>query len=52
LLENAEACLRATEKLLDVNYKILEIIDVRLTELEDQVESLENQKKKGKLLHP
>ena len=40
-----EGYVRVLERLLGVNFKILEIIDMRLTELEDQVELLE--KKKG-----
>ena len=40
-----ESLLRTTEKLLDLIHKIFEVTDVRLTELENQVELLE--KKKG-----
>jgi len=42
-----EAFTRVLLDLVHVNYKILEIIDERLTGLEDQVELLKNKKKKG-----
>jgi len=45
-IEQEEALLLTIEKLLDINYKILEITDERLSDLEDQV-FLERQKKKG-----
>ena len=44
-----EASIRVLKGLLDANFNILKVVNARLTALEDQVEVLENQKKKGKL---
>ena len=42
-----EASIRVLKGLLDANFNILKVVDARLNVLEDRLESLENQKKKG-----
>jgi hypothetical protein len=45
-IEQQEALLNAIEKLLDINYEILRVVDARLTVLEDHID-LETKKRKG-----
>jgi len=39
-----EASIRVLKGLLDVNYKILKVVDARLTDLEDRADLLEKKK--------